>query len=137
MRFLLDTNVLSDIRKGRNGNEGVRRWADAEDQAHFALSVVTIKEIEYGILNKARSDPDQSLVLRLWLDHHLLPSYADRILDVDVEVARRAASFDVPDPRPIADGLIAATAMVHNLMIVTRNVTHFAPMGVRLLNPFT
>lgn len=137
MRFLLDTNVLSDIRKGRNGNEGVRRWADAEDQAHFALSVVTIKEIEYGILNKARSDPNQSLVLRLWLDHHLLPSYADRILDVDVEVARRAASFDVPDPRPIADGLIAATAMVHNLMVVTRNVAHFAPMGVRLLNPFT
>lgn len=137
MRFLLDTNVLSEIRKGRNGNDGVRRWASSEDEAHFALSVISIKEIEYGILSKLRSDPDQSIIFRLWLDHHLLPRYADRILDVNVEVAQRAAAFDVPDPRPVADGLIAATAIVHNLTVVTGNVRHFRPMGVPLLNPFT
>lgn len=137
MRFLLDTNVLSEIRKGRNGNDGVRRWASSEDEVHFALSVISIKEIEYGILSKLRSDPDQSIIFRLWLDHHLLPRYADRILDVNVEVAQRAAAFDVPDPRPVADGLIAATAIVHNLTVVTGNVRHFRPMGVPLLNPFT
>jgi predicted nucleic acid-binding protein len=136
MRYLLDTNVLSELRKGRNGNEGIRGWADQEDQAHFAISVITIKEIEFGILNKLRSDPDQSMVFRLWLDHHVLPTYSDRILDVSVEVARRAASLDVPHRRPVADGLIAATALVHGLTVVTRNTADLRPMGVPVLNPF-
>ncbi|MGV3490723.1 MAG: type II toxin-antitoxin system VapC family toxin [Devosia sp.] len=133
MRYLLDTNILSEVRKGRGGNAGVQSWAAAEDQASFAISVITIKEIEYGILNRMRHDPEQSMLFRLWLDHHVLPTYSDRILDIDLAVAQKAAALDVPDP---TDGLIAATALVHDLTVVTRNVRHFASMGVRLLNPF-
>jgi predicted nucleic acid-binding protein len=137
MRFLLDTNLVSEIRRGNKGNRGVLDWANRQPEADFAISVISIKEIEVGILGKARKDPSQGLVLRAWFDEVLMPRYGSHVLDIDVAVARRAAALDVPDPRPISDGLIAATALVHDLTVVTRNTIDFLPTGVRLLNPFT
>lgn len=137
MRFLLDTNVLSEIRRGAKGNRGVLNWASAHPETDFAISVISIKEIEVGILSKARKDPSQGLVLRAWFDHVLLPRYGNHVLDIDIAIARRAAALEVANPRPVADGLIAATALVHDLTVVTRNTVDFVPTGVRLLNPFS
>lgn len=137
MRYLVDTNVLSEMRKGARGSQSVRSWASSVDPFELAVSVITLGEIETGILKLARSDPQQSLVLRVYLDHVVVPSYGDRILVVDLPIALVAASFSVPNPRSTADSLIAATALVHDLTVVTRNVAHFRPMGVRLINPFS
>lgn len=137
MRFLLDTNVLSEFHKGRSGDENVLRWSTQNDQADFAISVITLKELEYGVLNLAHSDAARSLSLRAWLDHFVLPRFGEQLISVDIRVAIQAAALDVPTRRPTADGLIAATALVHGLIMVTRNVAHFRSMGVRLLNPWT
>lgn len=136
MKFLLDTNVLSEFYRGRRADANVLRWSAAQDQRDFAISVINLKELEYGVLNIARSDVARSLSLRAWLDHFLLSQFGDRLIPVDGEVARRAAALDVPERRPVADGLIAATALVHDLTMVTRNTSHFVPTGVRLLNPW-
>lgn len=136
MRFLLDTNVLSEFYRGRGGDPNVLRWSTQYDQREFAISVINLKELEYGVLNIARRDTARNLSLRAWLDHFLLPQFGDRLIPVDSAVARRAAALDVPDRRPVADGLIAATALVHDLVVVTRNTSQFKPMGVRLLNPW-
>ena len=137
MRFLVDTNVLSEMRKGRGGNTGVVAWAGSVDVVDLATSVLCLKELEFGVLNISHSDPSQSLVLRAYLEHFVVPQYADRILPIDRAVAVRAAALDVPKRRPVVDGLIAATALVHGLTVVTRNTIDFLPTGVRLLNPFT
>lgn len=137
MRYLVDTNVLSEMRKGARGSQSVHSWASSVDPFELAVSVITLGEIETGILKLARSDPQQSMVLRVYLDHVVVPNYGDRILVVDLPIALVAASFSVPNPRPTADSLIAATALVHDLTVVTRNVAHFRPMGVRLINPFS
>ncbi len=137
MRFLVDTSILSEMRKGRGGNAGVVAWSGSVDIADLAISVLCLKELEYGVLNVADSDPPKSLVLRAYLDHFVIPQYRGRVLPVDEAVAIRAAALDVPKRRPLADGLIAAAALVHNLTVVTRNTIDFLPTGVRLLNPFT
>lgn len=137
MKYLVDTNVLSEMRRGPQGNAGVYAWATSVSQFDLAVSVITIKEIERGILGHWRRDKAQSMVYRAWLDHIIIPGYADRVLDVDIAIAQCAAALDVPDPRPVADGLLAATALVHGLTLVTRNTVDFVPTGVRLLNPFT
>lgn len=137
MKFLLDTNVISELRRGAKGNPGVVAWGRREDEADYALSVITIKEIEFGILLLARRDVSQSLLHRAWLDHQVLPRFQRQIIDVDLRIALQAAALEVPNPRPTADSLIAATALVHDLTVVTRNVAHFRPMGVRLINPFS
>ncbi len=136
MKFLVDTNILSETRRGARGNVGVHAWANSIDERDLLISVITIKEIEVGILHKSRTDPAQALGIRRWLEQVVLPRYADRILSVDVAVARQAAALDVPDRRPTADGLIAATALVHGLTVVTRNTVDFLPTGVPLLNPW-
>ncbi len=136
MRYLVDTNTLSDMRRGPKGNAGVHAWASSVADTDLFISVITIKEIELGILSKWRSDKTQALMFRTWLDHVVLTNYRGRILNVDIEVAQRAAALDVPDRRPTADGLIAATALVHNMTVATRNVSDFRPMGVATLNPF-
>lgn len=139
MRFLLDTNVISELRKIRLGKADphVVAWADSVDAGDLYLSVISIQELEIGILLLERRDPAQGALLRSWLNGHVLPAFAGRILDVDSAVALRAARLHLPDPRPVRDGLIAATALVHGMTVVTRNLADFDPSGVATLNPWS
>ena len=136
--YLLDTNVVSELRKARAGraDENVVAWAAEASAANLFLSVITIQELEIGILLAERRDPPQGSILRTWLEDHVLPTFADRILPVDVPVARRSAALHVPDPRPVRDALIAATALVHGLTLATRNVVDFEPTEVKVLDPW-
>ena len=136
--FLLDTNVVSELRKVRLGRSdaSVARWADTVETADLYLSSVTVQELEIGVLLAERRDPPQGAVFRTWLDQHVLPAFSGRILPVDTAVALRSAKLHVPNPRPVRDGLIAATALVHGMTVVTRNVADFAPCGVAWLNPW-
>ena len=137
--FLVDTNVVSELRKIRHGKSDrhVAAWAEAVDAVDLYLSVVTIQELEIGILLIERRDPSQGAMFRSWLTGHVLPAFSGRILDVDTAVALRSARHHVPDPSPVRDGLIAATALVHGMTVVTRNTADFAPSGVKTLNPWT
>lgn len=135
--FLLDTNVVSELRKGSNADAGLVAWASATPARSMSISVVTVHELEHGVQRLERRDSEQGLVLRRWLSADLLPAFAGRILDVDLEVARVAGGLHVPDPAPLLDALIAATAMVHGLTVVTRNVRDFARWsGLAHLDPF-
>ena len=136
--YLLDTNVVSELRKIRQGkaDRHVAKWADSVDASDLYVSVITVQEIEIGVLMAERRDPKQGAVLRAWLNDHVLPAFKDRILSVDVAVAQRNARLHVPDLRPVRDGLMAATALVHGMTVVTRNVTDFEPTGVAALNPW-
>jgi len=136
--FLLDTNVISELRKARAGkaDRNVAAWARAVPTGSLFLSATVIHELEIGVLLAERRDPPTGAILRAWLDDHVLPAFAERVLPVDAAVARRSAALHVPDPRPVRDALIAATGLVHGLTVVTRNVADFAPTGVPLLNPW-
>ena len=136
--YLLDTNVVSELRKIRPGkaNPNVAAWADSVDAVDLYLSVITLQELEIGVLLAQRRDPSQGAVFRAWLDGHVLPAFSGRVLVVDTAVAQRSARLHVPDPRPVRDGLIAATALVHGLVVVTRNIADFVPTGVPTLNPW-
>ena len=134
--FLLDTNVLSELRRRDRTDRNVAAWADALDPADLFLSAITILEIEAGALLIERRDPAQGALLRAWIDHRVLPAFAGRILAVDTAVAQRCARLHVPDPRAERDALIAATALVHRLKVATRNVADFRPMGVEIVNPW-
>jgi toxin FitB len=137
--FLLDTNVLSELRKVRSGKADgrVAAWVRGARAGNLFLSVIVIQELEIGVLLAERRDRVKGALLRAWLDDHVLPTFADRTLPVDTAVARRSASLNVPDPRPIRDGLIAATALVHDMVVVTRNVADFEPTGARVLDPWS
>lgn len=136
--FILDTSVVSELRKIRLGRADahVAQWADSVESVDLFLSSITVQELEIGVLLAERRDPAQGAVFRAWLDHHVLPAFAGRILPVDTAVAQRSAKLHVPDPRPVRDYLIAATALVHGMTVVTRNVADFEPCGVPLLNPW-
>ena len=136
--FLLDTNVVSELRKIRLGkaNRQVAKWADSVDTTELFLSVITIQELEMGVLLVERRDPTQGAKFRAWLNDHVLPAFSDRVLPVDIAVAQRSARLHVPDPRPVRDALIAATALVHGMTVVTRNVADFEPTRVLILNPW-
>lgn len=137
MTYLLDTNVISELRKSeQRGDQLVRSWARAQHLHTLHLSVITVMELEIGIARVDRRDPRQGQVLREWLLERVLQAFGRRILSVDVPVARQSAAFHVPDPRPERDALIAATAAVHGLVVVTRNESDFAPMGLPVLNPW-
>jgi predicted nucleic acid-binding protein len=136
--FLLDTNVISELRKAGDGkaDTNVVAWLSSVDATTFYLSAVTLMEIELGILRIDRRDPAQGAKLRVWMDQHILPEFADRTLPVDTAVALRCALLHVPDPRPERDAFIAGTALAHGMTVVTRNVADFTPTGVPLLNPW-
>ena len=137
--WLLDTNVVSELRKVRTGRADPRVavWADGVAAASLFVSVITLHELELGVLLAERRDRAQGAILRTWLDARVQPAFTGRILAVDEAVARLAARLHVPDPRPVRDALIAATAQVHGMTVVTRDVDDFAPMDVSVLNPWT
>ena len=134
MSWLLDTNIVSEIRKGNRGDPGVIEWASGRQDEAW-LSVLTLGEIRRGIELKRRKDEVAAYRLDVWLQG-LLGNFGPRILSVDERVAEVWGRLNVPDPVPTVDGLIAATALVHGLTLVTRNVQDVAGTGVRVLNPF-
>lgn len=136
--FLLDTNVVSELRKVGSDrvNPQVEQWAKATPGGQTFISVVTVFELERGVLLLERRDQAQGKVLRQWLNEHVLPGYAERIIPISVNIAKRCALLHVPDPMPDYDALIAATALEHGLTVATRNTVDFEKTGVKLLNPF-
>lgn len=136
--FLLDTNVLSELRKAGSGkaNPNVVSWLSAQDAAACYVSAITLMELDLGILLMERRDPAQGARLRAWMEDHVEPEFAERTVPVDGVVARACARLHVPDPRPERDAFIAASALVHGMTLVTRNVADFAPMGVPIVNPW-
>lgn len=137
MTYLLDTNVVSELRK-RPGriDANVAAWGEVLEADQQFLSAITVFEVELGILQVERRDAFQGKMLRRWFDTGVLGAFAKRTLAVDRDVARRAAGLHVPDPRPERDAYIVATALVHGLTVATRNVSDFVPMGVPVLNPW-
>lgn len=134
--YLLDTNVLSELRRPDRADANVLAWAARTPAIGFWVSVISILEIEMGVLRVERRDPAQGRQLRNWLEGQVLRSFENRILSVDSKVARRSAAFHVPDPRADRDALISATALVHGLTVVTRNTDNFEATGVPLINPW-
>jgi hypothetical protein len=134
--YLLDTNVVSELRRRRRADAKVLAWAAAMPQSSAFISAISLLEIERGILLAERRDPQQAAQLRRWFEARILAEFEGRVLPVDAAVALRSAALHVPDPRPDRDALIAATALVHALTVVTRNTGDFDGTGVQLINPW-
>lgn len=136
--LLLDTNVVSELRKINTGRADAvfSQWATQQTTSELYVSVITVMELEQGILQRERHDTVQGNLLRVWLEQQVLPAFAGRILAIDTAVARTCARLHVPDPRSERDALIAATAMVHGMTVVTRNIPDFQATGVPLINPW-
>lgn len=136
--YLLDTNVVAELRKAKAGkaDKSVTAWANSVVPASLFLSTVTVLEMELGILLVERRDPTQGAMLRAWMEGYVLHAFAERILAIDTAVARRCAKLPVPDPKSERDAFIAATALVHGMTVVTRNVADFLATGVTILNPW-
>lgn len=133
MRYLLDTNVLSDAR--RQTFPELNAWLASQVRADLTISIISLLEIERGILQVERRDASAGQHLRAWLEAEIMPVFSGLILPIDVSVARTAAGLHVPDPMPEMDALIAATAIVHDLILVTHNTKDFERTGIRLLDP--
>ncbi|WP_236699219.1 MULTISPECIES: type II toxin-antitoxin system VapC family toxin [Xanthomonas] len=138
MMYVLDTNVLSELRKIRLGkaDANVAAWSESVDAANLFVSAITIMELELGVLSIERRDAPQGAILRSWLEQHVLPEFSGRTLPIDTAVAQRCARLHVPDKRGERDALIAATALVHGMAVVTRNAADFQPTGVAMVNPW-
>ncbi len=136
--YLLDTNVVSELRKAKPGkaNKQVVAWAEKLSVSTLFLSSISILELEIGVRLRERKDPSQGAILRAWLNEHVLPSFSSRILPLDTAVALRCAKLHVPNPQADRDAIIAATALVHGMTVVTRNVNDFNSSKVNLLNPW-
>ncbi len=136
--YILDTNVVSELRKVRLGraNQNVARWAQSTHSLDLFLSVISLQELEIGVLLAERRDPLQGSVFRTWLNNQVIPAFGDRILPINAAIARRSAAHHVPDPKPFRDSLIAATAFVNGMTIVTRNVQDFAGLDAPHFNPW-
>ena len=135
MNYLVDTNVVSELRKGERADPLVIDWFRRCRPQDVFLSVLTVGELRRGVRRIQRRDSKAASVMEVWLDR-ILDRFRDRVLDVDLAVAERWGHLGVPDPLPDVDGLIAATALVHDLVVVTRNVKHIAPTGARHFDPF-
>ena len=138
MKFLLDTNVVSELRKVGDGkaDPNVTAWVSAQDSRDLYISAITILELERGILSIQRRDIEQGARLRAWMDSRVRPEFAQRIIAIDEAIATRCAHLHIPDRRNEADALIAATAVVHGLVVVTRNIQDFQGTGVVLVDPW-
>jgi len=134
--YILDTNVVSELRKAKKADPNVTKWAQPLASSTLYISVISLLELEIGILLMERRDKEQGAILRAWMDRHVLPTFSGRILAIDITVAQRCAALHVPNPRSDRDALIAATAFVHGLTVATRNVADFEGMGVGVLNPW-
>lgn len=136
--YLIDTNVVSELRKVKAGraDPNVAAWARRVLTTELHLSVVTVQELELGLLLKEGQDAAQGRALRTWLEGQVLPAFAGRILPVTVAIARQCAALNVPQTKPERDGLMAATALVHGLTLVTRNIQDFQGAGVTLFDPW-
>lgn len=136
--YLLDTNVVSESRKLATGraDPNVVAWMSATDPALTYLSAITLFELEHGVLLMERRDSIQGALLRRWLVETVHPAFDGRILAMSAEVATQCARLHVPDPRSERDSWIAATALIHDMTVITRNVDDFAGTGVSLINPW-
>jgi predicted nucleic acid-binding protein len=138
--YILDTNVISELRKARKTHQNVRKWAERLPSANLYISVISVLELEIGILLIDRRDKGQGAILRAWMDRHVLTTFSGRILAIDTAVAQRCATLHVPNylsnSRSDRDALIAATALVHGLTVATRNVGDFERTGVGVVNPW-
>jgi predicted nucleic acid-binding protein len=136
--YLLDTNVISEMRKAGDGkaDRNVIGWFAAVNIWSCFVSVITLLEIEIGILRMERRDQRQGARMRTWMEKRVLPEFSGRELAVDGRVALRCAKLHVPDPRSERDAVIAATALVHGMSVVTRDVSDFAALGVKIVNPW-
>ena len=136
--YVLDTNVVSELRRAKTGkaDKNVLAWANDVPAGRLFLSVVSVLELEIGIRLMERRDSYQGGLLRVWMEENVLPTFDGRILAIDTAVAQRCAALHVPDPRSDRDALIAATALVHGMTVVTRNTADFEATGVSVLNPW-
>ncbi|HTR66640.1 MAG TPA: type II toxin-antitoxin system VapC family toxin [Terriglobales bacterium] len=139
--YILDTNVISELRKAKKTHPNVKKWAEALPSASLYISVISVLELEIGILlvdqrDKDRRDKEQGAILRAWMDRRVLPTFSGRILSIDTAVAQRCATLHVPNPCSDRDALVAATALVHGLTVATRNVADFERTGVGVINPW-
>ena len=135
--YLLDTNVVSELRKPPSRiDHDVRAWAARTPSSDLYLSVIVLLELEMGVLAIERRDSTQGERLREWLEDQVLPAFAERTLPIDAKVARICAELHVPNRRPDRDALIAATALSHDMTVATRNVSDFSPMDVRTVDPW-
>jgi toxin FitB len=138
LKYLLDTNVISELRKVGDGkaDPNVTAWISAQEARDLYISAITILELERGILSIQRRDVEQGSRLRNWMDSRVRPEFAERIISIDDAIATRCAHLHIPDRRNEADALIAATANVHGFVVVTRNIQDFQGTGVVLVDPW-
>ena len=136
--FLLDTNVVSELRKAKSGkaHPSVTAWAAGVPAGSMYVSAITLLELETGVLQLERRDAAQGMIIRTWLDGQVLPAFAGRVLAVDAAVALQCARLHVPDRLSERDAMIAATALVHGMTVVTRNLADFEASRVPMLNPW-
>lgn len=135
MSYLLDTNVISELRKGKRADASVTAWFACVAEEEIFLSVLTIGEIRRGIESVRRRDPDSAAALDRWLNL-VSEAHADRVVQIDRAIAEEWGRMNVPDPLPVVDGLLAATARILGLTLVTRNVADVEATGVQVLDPF-
>ena len=137
--FLLDTNVISELRKINLGkaNSGVKNWAENHQHKFMFISVISLLELEIGTLRLERKDPKQGAVIRTWLDEVIKPTFKDRVLAISAETVLICSRMHIPDKKSLTDSLIAATAIEHKLTVITRNEADFANTGAKIFNPFS
>lgn len=135
MKFLIDTNVISEARK-KTGNSFVKAWLKRQDPEDLAISIITVMEIDVGVQRLQRRDPSAAHVFQQWLDKQVVAGFRGRILPVDLSCVHMIASLHVPDPAPEHDAIIAGTALAHHLTVVTRNTVDFMRTGVPVVNPW-